>query len=164
MSVLSSTKAQLQMIEILMVVAVFVVILLVGLVFYFKFAAQSIHSAGENVCEVSNTVLLTALLSNPEMQCSSSGHEERCLDTMRLLFVKNLQTTATCRQKVSVVQVLPADNRTCTTVTYPDCGVYPLVNANLTFSSSYILSTPVGLYFPLTDTYTLGKLVIEVEA
>jgi len=156
------------MIETLMVALVFMVVLIVALAFYFRFSAESVEEAGEEACFVSNTVLLAAVTSMPEIQCSMNGKREQCIDTSKLLLFDPSRTyqeffTTNCNQKVSFTQVSPVpENGTCVQGTYPDCSFYEFFDPGVSYQSAIRISTPVSLYYPLTDTYTLGKLTIEV--
>lgn len=158
------------MMETLMVAMVFMVVLVVALGFYFKFSLQSTEEKGEHACLVSNTVLLSSIASMPEIQCSVNGKREQCIDTTKLLVFDASREyeeffTANCDQKVYFTQVYPEPEdveEVCEQGTYPDCSIYVYYDPEIEYSSSLIMSTPVSLYYPLTDEYRFGKLVIEV--
>ena len=171
-SVLKSIKKRgdIQMMETMMVALVFVVVLLVALVFYFKFSLRGVEEAGEDACLVSSTVLLSSLSSMPEIQCSLHGNREQCIDTVKLLVFDATREyeeffTANCPQRVSFVQLSPVPGDStleCVQGTYPECAVYTFYDPDVEYRSSLVLSTPVSLYFPLTGEYRFGRLVVEV--
>ena len=158
------------MMETLMVALVFMVVLVVALGFYFKFSLQNTEEKGEYACFISNTVLLSSIRSMPEIQCSVHGKREQCIDTTKLMVFDASREyeeffTANCPQKVSFIQVYPVPEdveEVCVQGTYPDCAVYLYYNPGVEYSSSIQISTPVSLYFPLTDEYRFGKLMVEV--
>jgi len=156
------------MMETLMVAVVFIVVLLVALGFYFKFSLQSAEEAGEEACLVSNTVLLSTVTAMPEIQCSIDTKTEDCIDTSKLIVFDASDVygglfSTNCPQRVSFLQVYPApENGSCTSNTYPDCASFLFYDPNITYSSAISISTPITLYYPLTDTFTFGRLKIEV--
>jgi len=158
------------MMETLLVALVFMVVLLVALGFYFKFSLQGIEEAGENACLISNTVMLSSISSLPEIQCSVNGQREQCIDTTKLLVFDASREydeffTANCKQKVSFIQVSPVPEdaeEICVQGTYPGCAVYPFYDPGIEYANSLLVSTPVSLYYPLTDEYRFGKLIVEV--
>lgn len=158
------------MMETLMVAIVFMVVLIVALAFYFKFSLQSTEKTGETTCLLSNTVLLSSIASMPEIQCSITGVREQCIDTSKLLVFdasREYSTffTSNCKQKVYFTEVSPVPEHpdtVCTQGTYPHCGLYNYYDSGISSSSSFVISTPVSLYYPLTNEYHFGKLVIEV--
>lgn len=158
------------MMETLMVAMVFMVVLVVALGFYFTFSFKNTEQKGKEACLVSNTVLLSSITSMPEIQCSINGKREACIDTSRLMVFDASREykeffTTNCKQKVYFTQVYPVPKDTdavCIQGTYPDCGVFPFYDPKVDSSGSIVISTPVSLYFPLTDEYRFGKLVVEI--
>tara|TARA_Y100000310_G_C20478318_1_gene713497 strand:- start:384 stop:860 length:477 start_codon:yes stop_codon:yes gene_type:complete len=155
--------------ETIMVAIVFVVVLLVALGFYFKFSLQSVEESGERACIVSNTVLLSSVLSMPEIQCSVNGQTELCVDTSKLLVFDPAREygtlfTTNCNQKIYFEQVypLPETEESCSTSNYPGCSTFDFYDPGVSYSSSIKISTPATLYYPLDDEYKFGKLIIEV--
>ena len=158
------------MMETIMVAMIFMVVLVVALAFYFTFSLQSTEEAGETACLVSNTVLLSSIVSMPEIQCSMNGIREQCIDTSKLLIFDASREyseffTSNCQQKVYFRELYPLPEDTeelCTQGTYPECAVYDYYDPQVDSSASILISTPVSLYYPLTDDYHFGKLVVEV--
>lgn len=151
------------MIETIMVALVFMVVLMVALGFYFKFSMRGVEESGENACIVSNTVLLASIAAMPEIQCSSNGKMDECIDTIKLLMFDAEGFTTNCDQKVYFEELYPElSNKTCSSNDYPDCNMYILYDPDIVHESSIKISTPVSLYYPLTDEYKFGKLVVEV--
>lgn len=171
MGVLSFSKAQIQMMELIMVAVVFMVVLLVALGFFFAFQQKGLEKSGEKACFVSNTVLLSAIASLPEVQCSIDGSREQCVDTVKLLVSGergfSLPFSSHCQQRVFFTRLYPPlegefGEALCTTENYPDCGVFVLSEPAGSFSSAVRLTTPVSLYYPLDGSFVIGKLTVEV--
>jgi len=156
------------MMETLMVAVVFMVVLIVALAFYFKFSLESMEESGQEACLVSNTVLLASVSSMAEIQCSIDGKTENCIDTSKLIVFDPGRTygsmfTTNCNQRVYFEQVYPEpENGTCDQNNYPDCTQFVFYDPDVSYSSTIKISTPTSLYFPLTEEYKFGKLVIEV--
>ena len=154
--------------ETIMVLVVFMVILVVALAFYFKFSMSSVDSTLESACMTSNTVLLLSITGMPEIECSESGKTKDCVDTTKLLVFDPSREygnyfSTICQQKVYFEDVYPEKPEVeCNQGTYPDCNVYSFYDPNVESSSSIVISTPVSLYYPLTDDYSVGRLVVEV--
>ncbi|MSR86363.1 hypothetical protein EXS74_03125 [Candidatus Woesearchaeota archaeon] len=153
-----------------MVAMIFMVVLVVALAFYFKFSLQNTEEVGNTACLISNTVLLSSIASMPEIQCSLNGVREQCIDTTKLLVFDASREysdffTSNCKQKVYFTELYPVPEdieEVCTQGTYPECALYTYYDPNVTYSASILISTPVSLYYPLTDEYHFGKLVVEV--
>ena len=153
-----------------MVAMIFMVVLIVALAFYFKFQLASMEEAGEDVCLVSNTVLLSSVSSMAEIECSINGKRESCIDTSKLLVFDPERTygdlfSTNCNQKIYFSQVYPEPEdleEECTQNNYPDCAIYMFYEPDVEFEESILISTPASLYFPLEDEYLLGRLTVEV--
>ena len=156
------------MMETMMVALVFIIVLMVGLGFFFKFQLSSIEEKADTSCLLSNTVMLSSITSMPEIQCSVNANREDCIDTSKLLVFDASRIyqeffNANCDQKVYFVELYPSvTNGTCTQSTYPDCSYYYFFENEVDYTSKVIISTPVSLYYPLDESYKFGKLVIEV--
>ena len=153
--------------ETLVVVVVFVIILVVALAFYFKFSMSELEETGQEVCLVSNTVLLASITSMPEVECSVNGNSLDCVDTSKLLVFNPEREygdyfNKVCDQNVYFEVVYPVGTEgECTQNSYPDCSEFVFYQADEN-GVGVRISTPVSLYYPLEDKYVIGKLVVEV--
>lgn len=158
------------MIETIMIIVVFMVVLIVGLAFFFKFSMSSLEETGEDICMVSNTVLLSSITSMPEVECSVNGKTQDCIDTTKLVVFDPAREygsyfSTICNQRVYFEDVYPVKGEEeveCTQGTYPDCNLYSFYDSDPDALPGIKISTPVSLYYPLTEEYTVGKLVVEV--
>jgi hypothetical protein len=166
--VLRFSKGQIQLMETMMVAVVFMVVLMVALGFYFKFQMQALEESADDACIVSNTILLASVAAMPEIQCSIGGKTEHCIDTSKLIVFDPSRDygtlfTTNCNQKVYFTQVYPgAENGSCSSSTYPDCDLYEFYDPGVAYVSSIKISTPMTLYFPITEEFKFGRLNIEV--
>ena len=157
------------MMETIVVVMVFMIILVLGLVFYFKVSYSSGQETIEDVCIVSNYVLLSYIANMPEVQCSINNKQENCIDTAKLMVFDpdreyGSYFSTICSQKVYFTQLLPEDivETNCTLDNYPNCNEYMFYDPQDDYTTSIPISTPVTLYIPTTGEYQLGKLTIEI--
>ncbi len=155
--------------ETLIVVVVFVIILVVALAFYFKFSMSELEETGQEVCMVSNTVLLSSITAMPEVECSVNGNSLDCIDTSKLLVFNPEREYGSyfkkiCDQNVYFEVVYPVgEEGICTQNTYPDCSEFTFYESDPD-GVGIRITTPVSLYYPMEDKYIVGKLVVEVLA
>jgi hypothetical protein len=167
--VLRFSKAQVGMMETIVVIIVFIFILLLGLIFYFKGSYSAGQDSIEETCIISNYVLLLSISKMPEVQCSINNQQERCIDTSKLIVFDTEKEYGSyfgtiCPQKVYFTQLLPEDIEEveCTKNTYPNCNKYIFYEPSDEYETSIPISTPVSLYIPTTGEYQLGKLTVEI--
>ena len=146
------------------------VILLIGLMFFFRSQISTTQEKVETACVVSNYILLSYVTNIPEIQCSFNNNQERsCVDTSKLIiFNPEKQYGAyfrtNCKQKVYFTQLTPENmpDETCTSTNYPNCNKYIFYEPLDEYETSIPISTPVSLYNPITNEYQLGRLTIEI--
>ena len=93
------------------------------------------------------------------MGYSYLGDEKNSIDTLKLLNV-NLNNLGF--RTVTVRQIYPIEqDNICNRDNHPNCNTYQLFNTPKILSNEVIISTPVSLYFPLTEQYTAGILEIK---
>jgi len=163
------SKGQIGMMETIVVLIVFMIILVMGLLFYFKFYIASGEEKIEESCIISNYVLLSYITNMPEVQCSINNKQERCIDTAKILVFETEKQYGSyfstfCPQKVYFTQLLPEDlpEEDCNKNNYPNCNKYTFYEPGDDYETSIPISTPVTLYIPTTDEYHLGRLTVEI--
>lgn len=119
--------------------------------------------------------MLSILSSIPEIKCTQKAKEEECVDTVKVLALKNIipqninYYRSTFGQRDITLEILypkPSKKAECDQSAYKNAGYPSNCNEYIIFSSftktsnKAILSTPVSIYFPETDTYGIGKLTI----
>lgn len=160
-------KGQVDLMETIMVLVIVVVLLILGIFFYYTFFAQSVEQSGVESCFQSTDVLLLSVVNMPEIQCSVNTREKPCVDASKLLVFEPGRNyggmfETNCPQRIYFEQVYPVvNNVTCTRDTYPNCNIWYVYEPIIQPEGVAVLSTPVSLYFPDKDEYTMGKLVVE---
>lgn len=168
-------KGQIHMAESVMVIMVFVVILVIGLVFYFQFRSDSLNELGSEISLKSSESLLGVLTSIPEIKCSEKLSESDCVDSAKLIAMKGVvnkyrdrYTKLFNNRKVSVEILYPKPDviKECTQKEYnlvifpKNCNEFVLYEP---FSpSTKSISVPISLYFPSSDSYGVGRLKVFV--
>lgn len=86
------------------------------------------------------------------------GDSQNAVDTSKLFYEGNYGF-----MKLVIEQTYPFQEKVeCNMQNYPDCNYFAVYNKqNLNLKNKLIESKPVSLYFPLTDEYKLGKLIVE---
>ena len=77
-------KGQLEIGITMMTLLVFIILLIVSLVFYFRFTQGSIKETRQEILDEKYSGLLDALINLPELRYSLSGAEKNCLDAVKL--------------------------------------------------------------------------------
>ena len=77
-------KGQLEIGITMMTLLVFIILLIVSLVFYFRLAQGSIKETQQEILDEKYSGLLDALINLPELRYSLSGAEKNCLDAVKL--------------------------------------------------------------------------------
>lgn len=146
-------KAQIQIQESIFVLVIFTVLLLIGLVMFYRFTLAGIN-ADINRYEFSKFQLLIQVIpAMNEFRCSSLGQEFECVDL----------------EKVKAFYVLKKDysrefgNRKITLeIIYPNEGkVYDMYLGKQTSKSISKISNLVSVYDAFDNKYKIGKLIVE---
>lgn len=159
-------KAQIQMTETIMVLLIFLVLMFAGFYIYYKYTAKDIQQSSIDIKEKQSRVFLRVFASMPEFSHTSSE-----LDTLKLIAFKqaykqnkNHYERLFGRKKIIIQQIYPeSDEKECSfsKTSYPNCNTYTIYDSPLPNSEkSSILSFPTSLYFPITNTNTIGKIII----
>jgi len=171
-----TNKGQVQNLESILVVVILVILITLGIFFYFKFFAKNIENTGVQLSEIKGTVLLDRITSLPEFSCGIN-----CVDTTKLLSSKNIiESNMKYYNKlfgsnfgiklIRFEQLYPqskvnkeCDNSDFTQGDYPfNCKTYTVYN-KLSDGDFYEISTVVSLYYPHSDKFMLGMVIIGVN-
>lgn len=170
----STKRGQVQLSETFLVLFIVIILLFLGLFFYAKFFTRSLQEQADTLTTRETTVLLAKITSLAEARCS----DKPCLDTSKFLPFQTLtqqQRTAYRalfgNQKITVEELypIPISTSACTKslylqTTYPgNCSRWTFYDQKpATVTSTQKVSTIVSLYYPEDDSYTLGRLTLEV--
>lgn len=159
-----------------MVMVVIVILIVGGIYFYYTFLGKDILNKGEALSLQSNKVLLASITSMPEIQCSKRGIDINCIDTLKLMVVKDMVDEDRAYyvdkfgfKSIEVKKIYPVgQDEECTfnkfNQDYPkNCNKWSFYdNKPRNIKDTLIMSVPVSLYFPSKDVYEIGMLKISV--
>jgi len=164
-------KAQMQIQETIMVLFVFIIILLLGLIFFYKYTTQSILNENLENEKINFENMLITFPDSAELRCSSQGIEENCIDAIKLLAFKALiaENKGDYNSKfgfknITIYDKYPTSNqRPCRSLgDLGECGVFSIYyKAPAEKGGRLIVDSPVLIYYPTQDKHTMGKMVVE---
>ena len=154
-------KAELQMQETILVIFIVTVIIGISIFTFYQLQLKSIDNSRIELEQNRDLILLATLKNSPEFSYTYLGNEESALDTIKLL---NSKLVNKGFKDITIKQVYPdSQNFLCTKQNYPKCNSYVVYSKKPSkITSTYIISTPVSLYFPYTNEYKAG--VIEIKS
>lgn len=166
------SRGQIGIMETIMVLVIIVMLLIMGIVVYFKFFHEKIIETGEELEVQQFSVLLNSLTSMPEFQCSEGALERSCVDVVKLYAAKeSIESNKPPYfekfgyKKIYFKQIYPVTaDQECTKndfMTNNPCNTWTIYD-NLRAGRKAIVSTPVSLYLQTEDEYYIGNLVVEI--
>lgn len=170
-------KAQLQIQETILVVFIFIVLIMLGLIFFYRVQSGSIAQEFHEFQVSQLGVDFVTIGDLAEFSCSKAGIRESCIDSGKLVIFSVLSKVTTESydyeeyyferfgyKNITIFEVYPGDSREKCTINNvgAECGVWEVyVNKPDKIKSKRIFDTPVSLYFPERDEYGIGLLVVE---
>ncbi|MEK6932346.1 MAG: hypothetical protein AABW56_00965 [Nanoarchaeota archaeon] len=154
-------KAELQMQETILVIFIVTIIIGIGIFTFYQLQLKSIDNSRIELEQNRDLILLATLKNSPKFSYTYLGNEENAIDTLKLL---NSKLANKGFKEITIKQVYPdAQNALCNKQNYPNCNNYVVYSKKPSkITSTYIISTPVSLYFPYTNEYKAG--VIEAKS
>ena len=115
-------KGQIQMQETIIVLFIFILILISGLVFFYRYSIGAIDDARLEYDQNRVSTLLSTLPNHPSLSLNELGDAKPSLDAVKLIN-SNLEGLGDLH--VVIKQVYPkAMEEECNLETYPDCDAY----------------------------------------
>lgn len=154
-------KAEIQMQETILVIFIITIIIAFGLFVFYRYNLNAVENSRLEYGQVKVYNLLATLPNDPELYYSSLGNSENAVDTSKLL---NLNLENFGEKEIKIKQVYPSQNSEviCKSSNYPECNAYLIYSKKFASSKNVnIISTPVSLYFPLTNEFKPGLLEIK---
>jgi len=150
-------KGEIQMQETILVLFIFFIILVMGLIFFYRYNLSSIENYKVELIENEQYLLLSTLPNY--LGYSYLGNNENAIDTSKLL---NLNLSLGFK-KITIEVVYPEVNDIeCNYNSYPGCKQFIVYDkAPINIRNNIIKSIPVSLYYPLEDKYRSGLLIVE---
>ncbi|MBU2640007.1 MAG: hypothetical protein KKG75_04885 [Nanoarchaeota archaeon] len=170
-------KGQLEIGIKIMVLIVFLVLLIISLIVYFRFSYSSLRETKEEILEEKFSSLVNVIANLPELKCSITNIESECLDARKLVAfgqvlyedtdVKNNYYEELEINSLVVKIVYPevAGSIECDESKLINCNVFNLFSLKGDYSDEGLkYTTPVSVYIPDNGKYVIGKLVVTSNA
>jgi len=167
-----SKKGQLQIQETILAVFIFIVLIMFGLIFFYKAQSASIKDDFNRFQREKIGSDFITLGDLPEFSCSKAGIKESCIDSAKLIIFTELSTKGDLKQyyferfgykNITIYQVYPTkNNNLCNSGSIENCGIWEVyVKKPAKGKSKDVYTTPVSLYFPEKDNYAIGLMIVE---
>jgi hypothetical protein len=161
-TVRSSTKGQMQIMEMVIVLVIFFFIVGVGIIFYFRFAQNEAVKEQATIDEYNLLETAKAISSLPELHCSQAGDEALyCIDMYKAeAFYQAM------RDDRAHYANLFAGYEVELRCIYPDCANQGMQSLQLMdykpagTTSKRPLFLPVLIHNPIQRTFSYGELII----
>ena len=152
---LKKKRAQIKMMETIMVLIVFFFLLVIGLVFYANIQIGQAQDDISKYRELKAIENMQKLLFLPELQCGGGGEVFTCIDKLKLEALAEVMDKV--ENRVYYSDELGESLVTVTEV-YPGNEGWTLYNRSTTGIASFI---PVSLWYPVEDRYSMGLIMIR---
>jgi hypothetical protein len=165
-------KGELQTMETIMVVFILVVMILIGLVFFYKFTQSSIEGDYEDNQLIRFKAMMATFPEVGEIKCSINGNVDNCVDAYKMISVatlyranpnyKNYLIERYGFMDITVGLVYPYESdENCTSQRLEGCGVWKVYShVPAEYERRNIVSTPISVYLPEEATYGIGVMNI----
>ena len=153
-------KGVVQLQESILVVFFIMIIIVLGMIIFYRFHLSSINSY-EN--EYREKQLLSSLIIMPnDFGYTYMGDSMNAIDTTKLRFYNGFNYGF---KKIRIEQVYPESGQVVcdkNSWVYGNCNVFIIYDNNpRNLKNVLIESRPVSLYFPLSNEYRAGKLTVS---
>ena len=161
-----SKKAELEMQESLIVLFVFIVIFLIGFVFFFRYTEQSILNENERFRTENNKIMSVIFANQAEISCSVRDQKSvACADKLKMLSFSELNKELGNRViRIETAYPEPAKKILCGVNNIQECNVWMLYDGAGALKESMtplIMTTPISIYDSISGSYEVGVLTLE---
>lgn len=164
-------KGELQTQETILAVFIFVIIIIIGMTVFFRYQDNNLQIEARNfMIEQFENKILT-MPDSSEFVYTEDGTKKDSIDSLKLIALQNLvkKKKRYYNEKfgylnITVYQVYPSKNiNRCSLGKIDDCGVWEIYNniPKSGINNRIRKETPVSLYFPIENKYSIGVLVVE---
>lgn len=153
-------KGAVQLHESILVIFFVMIIIVLGLIVFYRFSLNSLHNYEE---EYREQQLLSDLITLPnEFGYTYLGDSRNAIDILKLRYYGDLDYGF---KKIELRQVYPEESgEVCdgNSWNHQICTTYVIYEkTSVNFPNVLVESRPVSLYFPFTEEYKAGKLIIS---
>ncbi len=142
-------KGQLQIQESIIVIFLVMIIIIIGMIFFFKVSSKSIDTDSYAYEEFRFHQMIEVVPNMAEFKCSHLGVEEECLDWLKVRSFTSLGLGEDYPVFKDKSIILKKD------------GVENLIYFDAECLDARIISSPVSLYDPLLDRYSVAELIVR---
>jgi len=162
-------KGQLQINETIIIVFVFVIIILAGLMVFYRFTMAGIKTDSDNNQIMRYKAMAATFSEIPEIKCSMQGLSESCVDSYKMIIFgkltelnKDYYISRFGFKEISLKLVYPQQiNGTCSITNINNCGAWNLYShVPNKYDKKLIVTTPTLVYFPEKDDYGIAMVSI----
>lgn len=178
LQILRSKLGQMQIQETILAVFIFIVLIVFGLVFFYRVQSASIADDFNKFQFEREAIDFITISDLPEFSCSKAGVRENCVDVIKIIAFMSLSNGKGVYKdyyferfgykNITIQQIYPNKiNKKCSSNNINDCGVWDVYsNIPQKWQRKNVRSIPVSLYFPCVDdcnrdTYSIGLMVVE---
>ena len=153
-------KSQIQIGETVAVLFVFFMIIVVGLIFYFKVIKSNVKIEQEELYQLRSVSIAQRLMFLPEVQCSENNLIiGNCVDILKLEAAQDIMK----RNKLYYYDLLEFSEINITQI-YPDEVKWTIYSRKIgNFTNRFVTNAPIALYDPGTRRHGFGILTIETS-
>ena len=167
-------KAQVQHMETIFVLFILVVIIFIGIIFFFQFFNKSLGEKQERFTDIDATILTDSIVSMPEFTC---GKTSNCMDIFKIFAFQELDLESDPYYKklfgnkeITLELIYPEPNTPTSTSLIPcslplpsdpkDCNQFTIFTPQNKPGLPKILESPAQIYYPKEDIRAIGVLRI----
>ncbi len=166
------------MLETFMVLIVVVIILSIGIYFFYSSVIGGTKQTAKDICNMKVTDMLTVLTSMPEIQCSFQGATKvGCIDVVKMQAaiktgILSKRLAKGCKKTITLEQFYPEPSGTesCTEThvmrnDFDNCVNWTLYKPKkLANPYGQIRAMPVSLYYPTLLEHRIGMVKLIVHS
>jgi hypothetical protein len=180
-------KGSIKIFETIMVVFIFIVMIIVGMSFFERYTKADIANDAMEFAEWRLHSLRATMPETSELVCTEFGHKQSCMDSYRMVAFSSLAKSGYQMvdlsdptnnivfadllksrygaKNITVKVIYPEDKvseEVCTQANMVDCGQWNLYdNVPSNYKGKIVVNTPVTIYYPDSEDYSIGVMRIE---
>ena len=150
-------KAQIQIFETKAVLFIFIILIIIGFIFYAKIFKSNMETEKEGLSQAKSVNIAQRVMFMPELQCSDDGiSKENCIDMLKLQSARQI-----VKDNAVYFDLLEFSAISISQV-YPTQGEWSLYSRTAKdFKSNFTTNVPISLFNPITKNYGFGILIIQ---
>ncbi len=152
-------NSQLQISETISIIFVFLILVVIGLVFYVRVIKSNISLEQDEASQLRSVAIAQQVMFLPEIQCSEGNEVENCIDTLKLDSAQKIM-----RENELYYFDLLGYSEVNVTQIYPGPKKWSIYSRKLPdFKNKFFTRVPISLRDPVTDQIGFGILTIETS-